>query len=315
MSSLKVLDLNGNCFGPDGIEDIRNVLENQNFINQMRFSDDEGSDEEEEEEEEGDNDYEEEYDEEEENDEDYEDEEEEEDEDAESPSYFFGNNQTQQPTWNNFQFGAPKTSSAQQESVGGLSSMIANFNNSFQFGAPKTNSAQQESVNDLSSMIANINVCSPFSFGLQSTIEIKENKWTPFTNLDKVKEHLKSDEQSIDRAVKLLEDMWSDNTVSQSDGSLIASNTLRALTFNSDSERNFNERLLVSLGFVKDEQTGCHRRTINHRDKIFKTLIDISQYIPKSTKNLLSVFLQNTPNEQSQCSPEIKQQLLSSLKG
>ena len=28
-------------------------------------------------------------------------------------------------------------------------------------------------------------------------------------------------------------------------------NTLKALTFNSDSERNFNERLLVTLGFVK----------------------------------------------------------------
>jgi hypothetical protein len=102
----------------------------------FRFSDDEGSDEEGEGEE-GDE-YE--YDEEEEdNDEDYEDEEDdEEEEDAESPSFFFGNNSIQQQAWNNFQLGGTKTSSAQQESVGDLSSMIANFN-----------------------------VCSPFSFGLK----------------------------------------------------------------------------------------------------------------------------------------------------
>jgi len=110
----------------------------------FRFSDDEGSDEEGEGEEGDEYEYDEE-DEEEDNDEDYEDEEEEEDDEegGESPSYFFGNNQIQQQAWNNFQFGTPKTSSAQQESVSGLSSMIANFN-----------------------------VCSPFSFGLQSTIEV-----------------------------------------------------------------------------------------------------------------------------------------------
>jgi hypothetical protein len=60
--------------------------------------------------------------------------------------------------------------------------------------------------------------------------------------------------------------MWNDNTVSENDSSTIAcksfsiysivyffllANTLKSLTFNSDSERNFNERLLVSLGFVK----------------------------------------------------------------
>jgi hypothetical protein len=107
----------------------------------FRSSDDEGS----EEEGEGDEEDEYEYDEEEDNDEDYEDEEEEEeeDEDAESPSFFFGKNPIQQQAWNNFQFGAPKTSSAQQESVGDLSSMIENFN-----------------------------VCSPFNFGLKSTIEV-----------------------------------------------------------------------------------------------------------------------------------------------
>jgi hypothetical protein len=27
----------GNCFGLDGIDEIRNILENKNFINQMAF--------------------------------------------------------------------------------------------------------------------------------------------------------------------------------------------------------------------------------------------------------------------------------------
>jgi len=62
--------------------------------------------------------------------------------------------------------------------------------------------------------------------------------------------------------------MWSDNTVSQTDSSSIAckpfsiysvdhigfsflANILKALPFNADRERNFNEHLLVSLGFVK----------------------------------------------------------------
>ncbi len=27
----------GNCFGLDGIDEIRNVLENKNFLNQMAF--------------------------------------------------------------------------------------------------------------------------------------------------------------------------------------------------------------------------------------------------------------------------------------
>lgn len=106
------------------------------------YSDDEGSDEEEQEEGEGDE-NDEDYEDEEDNDEDYEDEEEYE-EDAESPSFFFGKTTAQQPsTWN-----------------------------SFQFGTPKTNTAQSQPVQDLSSMIANFNVCSPFSFGLQSTIEV-----------------------------------------------------------------------------------------------------------------------------------------------
>jgi len=111
------------------------------------------------------------------------------------------------------------------------------------------------------------------------------------------------------------EDMWNDNSISPNDRSSIASNTLKSIAFTSDSERNFNERLLVSLGFVKDEQTGRQRRTINQRDKIFQTLVDINKVLPKSTKNLLFVFLENTPNEQSHCLPEIKQQLLSALKG
>ncbi|UJR09706.1 hypothetical protein I4U23_013935 [Adineta vaga] len=291
MSTLKVLDLNGNCFGPDGIDEIRAVLENTKFISQMVFSDDEGSDEEEEEEEgeEGDENYEDEeedYEEEEEGDEDYEDEEGDE-EDVESPSFFFGQNSNQQPARNNFQFGSNKTTPA-----------------------------QPESVSDLSSMIANFNVCSPFSFGTQSKIETNANKWTSFANLEKVKEYLKNDDQSTQRAVELLEEMWNDNSVSQNDTSSIATNTLTALTFTPDSERNFNERLLVTLGFVKDEQTGRQRRTSNQRDRIFRTLVDINKSLPKSTKNLLSVFLQNTPNDKNQSlSPEMKQQLLSVLKG
>jgi len=27
----------GNCFGPDGIDEIRNILENKSFLNQMVF--------------------------------------------------------------------------------------------------------------------------------------------------------------------------------------------------------------------------------------------------------------------------------------
>ncbi len=62
--------------------------------------------------------------------------------------------------------------------------------------------------------------------------------------------------------------MWNDNTVSQNDTSSIAckslfacsidhigsfslANTFNAVTSNADRERSFNERLLVSLGFVK----------------------------------------------------------------
>ncbi|CAF3474391.1 unnamed protein product [Rotaria socialis] len=286
MPTLKALDLNGNCLGNDGIDEIRQALENKSFANQMIFSDDEGSDEDEEEDrvhEEGDEDDEE-YDD---NDEDYEDDDEEEEEDTESPSFFFGKTATQQLSpWN-----------------------------SLQFGHTKTNLAQPPPVEDLSSMIASINVCSPFTFDLRSTIQGKNNKLTTFTNPDKIKEHLKNDEQTIERAVKLLEDIWSDDSVSQKDSSTIASNTLQALTFTQDSERNFNERLLVVLGFVKDEQTGRQRRKITQRDRIFKTIVDVNQFLPKSTKNLLSIFLQNTPNEKIQCSPEIKQQLLSTLKG
>ncbi|CAF2061149.1 unnamed protein product [Rotaria magnacalcarata] len=291
MPTLKALDLNGNCLGGDGIDEIRQALEKKSFVNQMIFSDDEGSGDEDEEEEEdgvhdeGDEDDEE-YDDDD-NDEDYEDEEGEEEEDPESPSFFFGKVATQQPSpWN-----------------------------SLQFGLAKTNLAQSPPVEDLSSMIAGINVCSPFSFDLRSTIQGKNNKLTTFTNPDKIKEHLKNDEQTIERAVKLLEDIWSDDSVSQKDSSTIASNTLQALTFTQDSERNFNERLLVVLGFVKDEQTGRQRRKITQRDRIFTTIVDVNQFLPKSTKNLLSIFLQNTPNEKIQCSPEIKQQLLSTLKG
>jgi hypothetical protein len=107
-------------------------------------SDDEGSEDGEEAGEgEDDENYEDEYDEED-NDEDYEDEEGEEEEDVETPSYFFGQNPIQQQAWKNFQFGPPKTTPVQTETIG-----------------------------DLSSMLANLNPCSPFSFGLQpTTIEV-----------------------------------------------------------------------------------------------------------------------------------------------
>lgn len=130
----------GNCFGPDGIDEIRQILENAPFAADMIYDDDEGSG--------GEDDHgegEEEYDEED-NDEDYEDydedeDEDDEDEDDDSPSYIFGNNQQQQ----------------QQIWPG------------FQFNPPKTPSSQPESATDLSSMIAGFNVCSPFSFSNKTT--------------------------------------------------------------------------------------------------------------------------------------------------
>lgn len=116
----------GNCFGEDGIDEIRKILENQSFVNEMIFSDDEGSDQEGEEEygEEGDND--EDY-------EDYEDEDEEE-EDTESPSFFFGNNPIQQKAWNNFQ-------TNQQQSGADLSSFMSSLNvcSPFSFGRTDVN--------------------------------------------------------------------------------------------------------------------------------------------------------------------------------
>ena len=67
--------------------------------------------------------------------------------------------------------------------------------------------------------------------------------------------------------MKLLEEMWTDQNVTQNDSSIIAGkdavdpfdqyepflleNTLKALNFNSESERSFTEHLSVSLGFVK----------------------------------------------------------------
>jgi hypothetical protein len=68
--------------------------------------------------------------------------------------------------------------------------------------------------------------------------------------------------------VKLLEEMWSDSSMSQKQSSSIAGkieqhvvsrikfflcteNVLKAMHFSAPKERNFNERLLVSLGFVK----------------------------------------------------------------
>ncbi|CAF3304351.1 unnamed protein product [Rotaria socialis] len=284
MPSLKVLDLNGNCFGLDGIDEVRSVLENKSFINQMAFSDDEGSDEEEEEQDDG-NESDDEEDVEGENDEDYQEAEEEQDEN-ESPSFFFGTNPIQQTT--GFQFGGSPTIPSKPETVNGLSNMIAKFD---------------------------FNVSSSFSFGLQPTTDTKDNKLSIYNSIDKVKEHLKNDEQSIERAIKLLEDIWNDNSVLQNDSSSIARNILKGLTLTNTSERNFNERLLVSLGFVKDEQTGRLRRANNQPDKIYQTLIDINQLLPKSTKNLLSIFLQNTSSDQNQRVSELKRKLLVTMKG
>ncbi|CAF3383943.1 unnamed protein product [Rotaria sp. Silwood1] len=66
---------------------------------------------------------------------------------------------------------------------------------------------------------------------------------------------------------------------------------------------------------IQDEQTGRQRRTINQREKLYQTLIDINQQLPKSTKNLLSIFLQNTSNDQNQCLSELKQKLVMAIKG
>ncbi|UJR36401.1 hypothetical protein I4U23_029124 [Adineta vaga] len=288
MSSLKVLDLNGNCFGLDGIDEIRQVLENKQFLDQMAFSDDEGSDEEEEDNDDDyDNDQEDEEEEEAEDDEEYQEAEEEhlEEDEKETPSFVVNTNPMKQT--NGFHF-ANSSSTKPSEAVSGLSNMMSKFD---------------------------FNVNSTFNFGSSSTTEIKDGKWTTFNSIDKLEEHLKNDDQSIERAIKLLEDVWNDNSVSQKQSSSIAENTLKALHFSSSNERNFNERLLVSLGFIKDEQTGRLRRPINQHNKIYQTLIDIHQVLPKSTKNLLSIFLQNASREQHQSVTEMKQKLLTTIKG
>ncbi|CAF0781756.1 unnamed protein product [Adineta ricciae] len=275
MPSLKVLDLNGNCFGLDGIEEVRQVLENKPFVDQMAFSDDEGSDEEEEEEE---NDYDDEQEIDEDDDEEYQEAEEEQPE--ETPA--FSTKQT-----NGFHFAA-SSSTNPPEGVSGLSNMMAKFD---------------------------FSVNSTFNFGSQSTTEAKDNKLSTLISIDKVKEYLKNDEQSIERAVKLLEDLWNDNTLAQKQSSSIAENALKVLTFSTSNERNFNERLLVALGFIKDEQTGRLRRPVNQYSKIYQTLIDIHQILPKSTKNLLSIFLQNAARDQNPGITEMKQKLLKTIKG
>lgn len=83
-----------------------------------------------------------------------------------------------------------------------------------------------------------------------------------------MKQHLKNDDQSVDRAMKLFEDLFNDSTLSNTDLSIIGSksshqidqsisarrvleNLLNALNLNKTNERYFNERLLVCLGFVK----------------------------------------------------------------
>ncbi len=84
---------------------------------------------------------------------------------------------------------------------------------------------------------------------------------------------------------------------------------------------------------IQDEQTGRQRRIINQNVKIYQTLIDINQQLPKSTKNLLSIFLRNTlyvflltfiqqiidifkyRHDQNQCLAELKQKFLTTIKG
>ena len=83
----------------------------------------------------------------------------------------------------------------------------------------------------------------------------------------------KADENSIERAVKVLDDLWNDSSVAVNESSNIASkfndhridlfvfvinvffysleNVFQTLALNSDRERLFNERLLICLGFVK----------------------------------------------------------------
>ncbi|CAF1625784.1 unnamed protein product, partial [Rotaria magnacalcarata] len=117
----------------------------------------------------------------------------EEQDENESPSFFFGTNPTRQTT--GFQFGGSPTIPSKPETVNSLSNMIAKFD---------------------------FNVSSSFSFGLQPTTDTKDNKLSIYNSIDKVKEHLKNDEQSIERAIKLLEDIWNDNSVLQNDSSSVA---------------------------------------------------------------------------------------------
>jgi len=182
--------------------------------------------------------------------------------------------------------------------------------NGFQFGFANVQKA--EPVAGLSTMMAKFDftTSSPFNFGQQTN---KENKWTSFHNIDHVKQQLKNDEQSIDRAMKLLDELFNELTLSNVDSSNIGKNILTALTLNKTNERHFNNQLLVCLGFVKDEQLGRQRRTLKGGDQIYQTLIDLQPLLPKSTKNLLLIFLQNSPIETKNGVGELKQKLINTF--
>lgn len=290
MPNLRILDLNGNCFGNDGVDEISQVLESTSFANQMNFDDDEGSeveddeenangDEEEQEEDEyGEEDGEgddDEY-------EDY-DEDENEDDEQQTPAFSFSNPLNSGAGFKNFQFGV-HTSQADNKGT------------------------------DLSSMISTFNICSPFSFGSKATTGFGDDKWTKLMKFDQMRDHLKLDEETITRAIQIVEDLWNDSSLSLPDTKTIAENVFKAVPMSPENERQFNERLLVLLGFVKDEKLGRARKLKQKRDRIFRILLDVHTLLPRSSKNIVSIFVLNASDEQSQCSAEIKQELLTKFR-
>ncbi|CAF0937403.1 unnamed protein product, partial [Didymodactylos carnosus] len=174
--------------------------------------------------------------------------------------------------------------------------------------------SNQKQTDDVSKLIE--------SFGLSACVPIKSiqksevNTWSTMKNVDKVKEYLQNNEQSANRAVDLFVDLWNDDNLTSDDFTLIAKNVLKVLftsSISSSIERNFTDQLLVSLGLVKDEQIR-RRRHVKNLSKIYKYLANISQELPKSTKDILSVFIIHANDHQQSCPNDIKQQLLSAIK-
>ncbi|CAF1183943.1 unnamed protein product, partial [Didymodactylos carnosus] len=123
----------------------------------------------------------------------------------------------------------------------------------------------------------------------------------------------KNNEESAKRAVDLFLDLWNDDNLTSDDFALIAKNVLKVLftsPTSSSVERNFTENLLLSLGLVKDEQTR-RRRSVKNLNKVYKYLTDISQDLPKSTRNILSVFIGNAKMFQRILRPCIRLILIS----